>query len=42
MSELSNLYNLKIETLSAPEFAKMSSWDLWHRRLAHSSIRNIQ
>jgi hypothetical protein len=42
MSELSNLYYLKIEKMSATEFGKMSGWELWHRRLAHSSIRNIQ
>jgi hypothetical protein len=39
---LSNLYYLTIEKMSATESAKMSGWELWHRRLAHSSIRNIQ
>jgi hypothetical protein len=34
MSELSNLYYLKIEKMSSTEFGKMSGWELWHRRLA--------
>jgi hypothetical protein len=45
ISELSSLFYLQIETMSATVFAQMSGWDsweLWHRRLAHSSIRNIQ
>ena len=38
MSELSSLYYLKIERMSATEFSKMSGWELLHRRLAHSSV----
>ena len=42
MNELSSLYYLIIERMSATEFSKMSGWELWHRRLAHSSVRNIR
>jgi hypothetical protein len=42
MSELSNLYHLAIEMMLEIEFAKMSGWELWFRRLAHSYMLNLR
>ena len=42
MSEHSSLFYLKTEKLTTQEFGKMSGYELWHRRLAHSSNRNIR
>ena len=42
MSEHSNLYYLKTESLTAHQFGKMSGYELWHRRLGHCSNRNIR
>ena len=35
MSEHSNLYYLKTESLTLQQFGKMSGYVLWHRRLGH-------
>ena len=42
MSEHSNLYYLKTESLTTQQFGKMSGYELWHRRLGHCSNRNIR
>ena len=42
MSEHSNLFSLKLEQMSATQFEKQSGYELLHRRLGHSSNRNIR
>ena len=42
MSEHSNLFSLKLEQMSATQFEKQSGYELWRRRLGHSSDRNIR
>ena len=42
ISEHSNLFYLKLEQMSAKQFEKQSGYELWHRRLAHASNRNIR
>jgi hypothetical protein len=42
MSEHSNFFSLKLEQMSATQFEKQSEYELWHRRLGHSSNRNIR
>ena len=42
MSEHSNFSSLKLEQMSATQFEKQSGYELWHRRLGHSSNRNIR
>ena len=42
MSEHSSLFYLKTERFTMQDFEKISGFVLWHRRLAHSSNRNIR
>jgi hypothetical protein len=44
MSEHSIFFSLKLEQMSATQFEKQSGlgYELWHRRLEHSSNRNIR
>ena len=42
ISEHSNLFYLKLEQMCAKQFEKQSGYELWHRRLAHVSNRNIR
>ena len=42
MSEHSNLFYLKAELMSAQQFGKSSGYEKWHRRLGHTSNREIQ
>ena len=35
-------FNLKLEQMSARQFEKQSGYELWHRRLAYASNRNIR
>ena len=42
ISEHSNLFYLKLEQMSAKQFEKQWGYELWHRRLAHASNRNIR
>jgi hypothetical protein len=42
MSEHSSLFYLKTERFTTQDFEKISGFELWHRRLAHSSNRNIR
>jgi hypothetical protein len=42
MSEHSNLLYLKIEQMNAQQFEKQSGYELWHRRMAHSTNQNIR
>ncbi len=41
MSEHSNLFYLKIEQMNAQQFEKQSGYELWHRRMAHSTNQTI-
>ena len=42
MGSLTNLYYIKTEPLCLREFGKISGYELWHRRLGHSTNRNIR
>ena len=42
MSEHSILFYLKAELMSAQQFGKSSGYEKWHRRLGHTSNREIQ
>ena len=42
ISEHSNFFYLKLEQMCAKRFEKQSGYELWHRRLAHASNRNIR
>ena len=42
MGSLTNLYYIKTEPLCLREFGKLSGYELWHRRLGHSTNRNIR
>jgi len=42
MSEHSNLFYLKAELMSAQQFGKTSGYEKWHRRLGHTSNKDIQ
>jgi hypothetical protein len=42
MSEHSNLFSLKLEQMSATQSEKQSGYELWHRKLGHSSNQNIR
>ena len=41
MSEHSNLFYVKAESMSAQQFGKISGYEKWHRRLGHTSNRDI-
>ncbi len=41
MSEHSNLFYLKAELMSAQQFGKTSGYEKWHRRLGHTSNKDI-
>ncbi len=42
MSEHSSFSSLKLEQMSATQFEKQSGYELWRRRLGHSSNRNLR
>ncbi len=42
LSEHSIFSSLKLEQMSATQFEKQLGYELWHRRLGHSSNRNIR
>ena len=42
MGSLTNLYNIQTEPICLRQFGKMSGYELWHRRLGHSTNRNIR
>ena len=42
LSEHSNLFYLKAEFMSAQQFGKSSGYEKWHRRLGHTSNKDIQ
>ncbi len=41
MREHSSLVCLKIEQMSVQQFEKQSGYELWHRRMVHSTNQNI-
>jgi hypothetical protein len=41
MSEHPNLFYIKAESMSAQQFGKISGYEKWHRRLGHTSNRDI-
>ena len=41
-SDHSNIFYLKTEPMMLQQFGKMTGYELWHRRLGHSSNRNIR
>ncbi len=41
MSENSNLFYIKAESMSAQQFGKISGYEKWHTRLGHTSNRDI-
>jgi hypothetical protein len=42
MSEHSDLFYLKIEQMNAQQFEKQSDYELWHWKMAHSTIPRIR
>jgi hypothetical protein len=42
MSEHSSPFYLKIEQMNTQQFEKQSFYELWHRRMAHSTNQNIR
>ena len=42
MDNLTNLYYIKTEPLCLWDFGKISGYELWHRKLGHSTNRNIR
>jgi hypothetical protein len=41
MSEQSNLFYTKAEAMLVQQFGKVSSYEKWHRRLGHTTNREI-